>query len=170
MQPVSKQRSRYWRTITMQIMFSMWSVPRCYKQDSLKRWVSCWLGLSAVKLSEVTWSSWLMSERVQLSTVSWKSACEEKTMRLVWNGHQPRTQLVEGCQLTRVVHRWLWQEDLTVGSWRISLSRSRCQETASGDCNRLRTLVCVCQWSVKCTSEWCIQVVIKSNIHSIPRL
>jgi hypothetical protein len=34
-----------------------------------------------------------------------------------------------------------------------SCVRIRCQETASGECNRLRTLVCVCQWSVKCSHE-----------------
>jgi hypothetical protein len=34
---------------------------------------------------------------------------------------------------------------------------------AGGDCNTLRTLVCVCQWSVKCNSEWCTQVVNISN-------
>jgi hypothetical protein len=28
-----------------------------------------------------------------------------------------------------------------------------CQETASGDCNRLRTLVCVWQWSIKCSHK-----------------
>jgi hypothetical protein len=32
-----------------------------------------------------------------------------------------------------------------------------CQETASGGCNTLRTLVCVCLWFVKCSSEWCVQ-------------
>jgi hypothetical protein len=46
----------------------------------------------------------------------------------------------------------------------------RCQETANGDCNGLRTQVCVCEWSVNCSSEWCIQVVNKSNIQSIPHL
>jgi hypothetical protein len=94
----------------------------------------------------------------------------EKTRRLVSNGRQPGTQLVEGCPLTRDLHGCLWQEDLTVGSWWLSLGRNSCQETASGDRNRLRTLVCVCQWSVKCSSEWCIQVVNKSNIQSIPHL
>jgi hypothetical protein len=68
-----------------------------------------------------------------------------------------------------VLHGRLWQENLDAVSWRISLCRSRCQETASGDCNRLRSLVCVCQWSVKCSSEWCIQVVNKSisNPHPV---
>jgi hypothetical protein len=28
-----------------------------------------------------------------------------------------------------------------------------CKETASGECNRLRMLVCVCRWSVKCSHE-----------------
>jgi hypothetical protein len=44
-------------------------------------------------------------------------------------------------------------EDLSVGNRKISLGRSRCQETASGDCNILRIRVCVCQWTVKCTSS-----------------
>jgi hypothetical protein len=51
--------------------------------------------LSAVLLSEVTWSSWLVSERVRLSAASWKSACEEKSTRFMWNGRQSGTQLVE---------------------------------------------------------------------------
>jgi hypothetical protein len=62
-----------------------------------------------------------------------------------------------------VLHERLWQEDLSDRNWIISLDRSCCQETASEDCNKLRTLVCVCQWSVKCSSELCIQVVSKSN-------
>jgi hypothetical protein len=39
-----------------------------------------------------------------------------------------------------------------------------------GTLNRLRTLLYVCQQSVKCSYEWCILVVNKSNIQSIPRL
>jgi RNase P subunit RPR2 len=64
---VYMQRSRYCWTVTMETVFSMWSMLRCYKQDSLKQWVNCWLKFSAVQLSEVTWSTLLMSERVQLS-------------------------------------------------------------------------------------------------------
>jgi hypothetical protein len=85
----------------------------------------------------------------------------------VWNGRQPGTQLVElsvdkssaraavtrgpECKKVKNLHRW-----------------SHCQEEGSGDCNKLRTLVCVCQWSVKCSSEWYIQGVNKSSsqIHS----
>jgi hypothetical protein len=37
-----------------------------------------------------------------------------------------------------------------------SCVKIRCQETASGDCNTQRTLVCVCQWSANCSSEWCV--------------
>jgi hypothetical protein len=81
---------------------------RCYKQDSLEERVSCWLELSAVQWSEVTWSSCLVSERVQLS--------EEKTRRFVWNGRQPGTQLVElswqelctGCCDKRT---WAWEAE-----------------------------------------------------------
>jgi hypothetical protein len=79
------------------------------------REVACWWvrGFSC-QLSEVTWNCRLVSERVQLSVewsdvkllvddwessvereFNWKSACEEKTRRLVWNGHQPETKLAE---------------------------------------------------------------------------
>jgi hypothetical protein len=67
----------------------------------------------------------------------------------------------------------LWSEDFTYAvifgvciiQWDCyrPCVKIRCQKTVSGDCNRLRTLVCVCQWSVKCSSEWCMQVVNKSN-------
>jgi hypothetical protein len=69
-----------------------------------------------------------------------------------------------------ILHEQLLQEDVSTGCWKIYLDRSRCQETAGEDCSRLKTLVCVCQWTVKCSSEWCIQVANKSNIQSIPRL
>jgi hypothetical protein len=145
-----------------------------------------WSGVewSGVKWSEVKWSevNQLVGESessVELTVdkdFSWKSACEEKTMRLVWNGRQPGTQLAEvdsWVKLSRKAEKrwhysWVdkWQEFrcgvLTSGRWhhhgrwRISIARSRYQETASGDCNRLKTLVCVYQWSVKCSYKWCI--------------
>jgi hypothetical protein len=158
------QMLRYCWTITMKMVFSMWFMLRCYKPDSLKQWVSC-QQFSWVKWHEVAgW--WVREFSCQFN---WKSTCEEKNRWLVWNGQQPGIQLVEGWQLRRVLHGRLWQENLWAESW-ISLGRSRCQETAIGDCNRLRTLVCVCQWSIKCSSKWCIQVVNKSNIQSIPYL
>jgi hypothetical protein len=49
-----------------------------------------------------------------LRQFSWKSACEEKTRRLVWNGHQPKTQLFElsiGKSFARVR---LWKKTLCV--------------------------------------------------------
>jgi hypothetical protein len=52
--PVCTQRSRYCWAITMEMAFPMWSVPRCYKQDSLKERVSCWVKLPAVQLNKVT--------------------------------------------------------------------------------------------------------------------
>jgi hypothetical protein len=99
---------------------------------------------------------------------SWKSACEEQTRKLVWNGRQPRTLLDISCQLRDEFCTVGWQENLSARSWRISLGRSCYQETTSGDCNRLRTLVCVYQYSVKCSSKWCTQVVNKSIHQSIP--
>jgi hypothetical protein len=81
-------------------------------------------------------------------------------------------QLVESWALQGRLRRWRYEFRCGVltggqrrdhGSWNISLGRSRCQENASGDCNRLWTLVCVCQWTVKCSSEWWKQVVNKSN-------
>jgi hypothetical protein len=140
------------------------SAPNLYNEDTSQAAVSC-QQFSWVKWHEV--AGWWVRE------FSWKSAYEEKTRRFVWNGHQPGTQLVEGCQLRgssvwevvkkRAVRVWLWQENLSAGSWRISLGRSHCQERVGGDCNWLSTLVCVCQWSVKCSSKWCVQVVNKSN-------
>jgi hypothetical protein len=56
------------------------------------------------------------------------------------------------------------------GKLRIYVGRSRCQKKDSGDSNRLRTLVCVCQWSVKCSSEWYVQVVNKSIHQSVSHL
>jgi hypothetical protein len=47
-----------------------------------------------------------------------------------------------------------------------SVARKRLMETV----NRLRTLVCMCQWIVKCSSEWCMQVVNKPIQQSVPRL
>jgi hypothetical protein len=50
----------------------------------------------------------------------------------------------------------------------------RRQETASGDCNRLRTLVTVCQWFVKCNHEswvykWSINRITNPNpVYSHP--
>jgi hypothetical protein len=124
--------------------------------------------LLTVLLSEVTWSSWLVSERVQLSVVSWKSACEEKTRSLVWNGRQPGTQLIE-LSVERQFCTGVVTRCPECRRWRISLGRGRCQNTASGDCNRLKTLVCALQWSVKCSSRWCTQGVNKSSlsIHTV---
>jgi hypothetical protein len=85
------------------------------------------------------WRSWLMSES---SVVSWKSAVK----RRLWSWCEVAANLWPSYlsfQLTRVLHGRLWQKDLNTGRWRISLGRSRCQEMANGDCNRLRTLVCV---------------------------
>jgi hypothetical protein len=50
----------------------------------------------------------------------------------------------------------LWREDfMCVIQWDYysSCVKIRFQETDSEDCNRLRTLVCVCQWSVKCSHK-----------------
>jgi hypothetical protein len=74
------------------------------------------------------------------------------------------------CQLTRILHGRLWQDDLSAGNWRISTVINRCLETTIRECNRRRILVCVCQWSVKCSPEWCTYVVNKSIHQSIPRL
>jgi hypothetical protein len=57
--PVSMQRLRYCWTITMETVSSMWFMPRCYKQDSLKQWVSC-QQFSWVKWHEV--AGWWVRE------------------------------------------------------------------------------------------------------------
>jgi hypothetical protein len=109
------------------------------------------------------WEVILKTIKLISSVVRWKPACEEKTRRLVWNGRQPETQLVEGWIFSGILYGRLRRKDLCVMSgvcnsvrllWFLCLIR--CQETANGDCSRLRKLVCVYQWSVKCSSEWCI--------------
>jgi hypothetical protein len=156
----------------METMFSVWSVPRCYKQVSLKQRSSCWLELSVDQLR-------VTSTPIELSDVKYlvcqrASSVESQPMKRGLGGWCEMAASLGACylscQLTRILHGRLWQENLSAGNWRNSLGRSRCQETASGDCNRPRTLVCVCHWSVKCSSEWCIQVVNKSNIQSMSRL
>jgi hypothetical protein len=95
---------------------------------------------------------------------SWKSLCEEREQ-------EGGVKWPSACVVSwQALHGRLWQKNQGAVRWRISLGRSRCQETASGGCNRLSTLVCVCQWSVKCSSWLCIQVGNKSNIHATPRL
>jgi hypothetical protein len=54
------------------------------------------------------------------------------------------------------------------GRWRNSFGRSRCQETASGVCNRLRTLVFACHWCVRCNSMWYIQTAYKPFTNPYP--
>jgi hypothetical protein len=150
---------RYCSTITMGTVFSMW---RGYKQESVTLRFSCWLKLAAVQLSEVRWSSWLV--RVQLRVSLWREGYE---IGVKWPpAWDPVTWVVSW---EAVLQGRLWQEDLSAGSWRISIVRSRCYETASGDCDRLRTLACVFQWSVNCSSEWRIQVVnkIQYPIHTL---
>jgi hypothetical protein len=97
---------------------------------------------------------------------SWTSACEERTKRLVWNGRQPGTQLVElsvdkSSVRPAVTRRPEWGEAEESPSVE-AIDRKRLVET-----NRLRTLVCMCQWIVKCSAEWCIQVVNKFNSHPV---
>jgi hypothetical protein len=114
-------------------------------------------------------------QNVYKEEFSWESAVEFRSSK--WAVSRELRSAREAEKMALWVQVWsvnyrvrLWEEDLSSGSWRISLGRSRCQETTSGDCNRLRILVCVCQWSVKCSPEWCIQVVNKSIHQSIPRL
>jgi hypothetical protein len=69
--------------------------------------------------------------------LSWKSDCQEKTLCVMFGV----------CNSVRLLN---------------SCVKIRCQETGSGDCSTLRTLVCVCLWSVKCSHEsWAYKWVIK---------
>jgi hypothetical protein len=79
---------------------------------------------------------------------------------LVWNGCQPGTLLVE-LSVDKEFSMGSCDKRTWVQEAEEFPSVIYCQEMASGDCNRLRTLVC--QWSVKCSFECCIQVVNKSN-------
>jgi hypothetical protein len=71
----------------MAAVFSLWFVPKCYKQGQSSSGVE---ELSGVQLSEV--AGWWVRE------FSWKSTCDERTRGLVWNGSQPGTQLVVSWQ------------------------------------------------------------------------
>jgi hypothetical protein len=115
-------------------VFSIRSVQSCYKQ--VVDWRSSPLRVGWVKWREAGgWFSWQFSWCRSVEELSWKFSCGVLT-----------------CGQRR-----------DHGSWRISTVRSRWQETASEECNRLRALVCMCQWSMKCASEWCIQVISKTN-------
>jgi hypothetical protein len=152
-----------------------------------------------VQFSLVKWSSWLVCERVQLSVVSWKSACEEKTMRLVWNGRQPGTQSVEFwqfswalqgrlrrdgaiVQLTRVqlrdirraVTTWAREAEKSPQLEAVTRERQFKKQQAvkwpSEWCSDLWIVEIINSAVITCSSECCVQVVSKSNIHSMPRL
>jgi hypothetical protein len=94
---------------------------------------------------------------------SWKSTCEENTRRLVWNGRQPGTQLVVSWQesCTGNCDSMIWVREAGKSPSVEAVDRERLVENVIR--LRMRTLVCACQWSLKCGSEWCIQMVNKSN-------
>jgi hypothetical protein len=131
--------------------------------------VKVWLRAAARVVS--SWVKWRevagRLKREFSCQLSWKSPYEEMTRRLMWNGRQPGTQLAE---LPWVLHGRLWEDDQRTGRWIIFLRRSHCQKTASGKCNKLNTLVCVGQWAVKCSTEWCVQMVNKLIRQSKPHL
>jgi hypothetical protein len=115
---------RYCWTITMETVFSMWFVPRCYKQDSLKQQVSCWLR----SCQQFSWVKWQEVAGGWVREFSWKLACENQTRRLAWNGCQPGTQ-------------FSWQEfcmGLQHRGRGIAIVNICYQATASEDCNRLK--------------------------------
>jgi hypothetical protein len=71
------------------------------------------------------------------------------------------------------VHLWrenfMWYLEYVI-QWDCysSCVKIHCRETASGDCNTLRILVCAWQWSVKCSHEswvykWSINLVTNPN-------
>jgi hypothetical protein len=114
--------------------------------------------LSASQLSEVTWSSWLLSCQVEVSlwregvyematnlgsswVVSWQEVCTGSCDNMTWVQEAEESPSVEA-----VARKWL-------------------VETVIEDSS-----LCVCQWSVKCSSEWCVQVVNKSVHQSKPCL
>jgi hypothetical protein len=78
--------------------------------------------------------------------------CEEKTGRSMWNGYQPGSYLVESPAVKRRLHVWYLVSIILWDCYSYCV-KICCQETPSGDCNRLRTLVSVSQWSVKCSHE-----------------
>jgi hypothetical protein len=83
----------------------------------------------------------------------WKRGASKCSMLICY---KKETKSVLGSSVWEAVKRrfYAWYLECVI-QWDCykSCFKIRCQETASGDCNRLRTLVCVCQWSVKCSHE-----------------
>jgi hypothetical protein len=136
------------------MVFSVWFMLKCYKQSQLSSREFSW-----VKWHEV--AGGLVGEFCCWLEVSlWG--------RLVWNGRHPGTQLVKlsvdkafctgGCDKKT----WVWEAEESSSVEAIAMKRL--VETVI-DCGHKS----VCQWTVKCSSKWCIQVVSKS-IHQIHTL
>jgi hypothetical protein len=160
------QRLRYCWTITVETVFSLCFMPKCYKQgQSSSRVINC-QQFSWVKWHEVAgW--WVREFSCHLKDSLWR---EDKEVGVKWPpAWDPLSWVVSSVDRSSAqaaVTTWAWEaeESLSVEA----VARKRRVET-----NRLWTLICICQWSVKfvkCSSEWCIQVVNKSNIQSIPHL
>jgi hypothetical protein len=162
MQPVSKQR--FGKHVSAATDTNTTIEERCFPcgpcRDVISRTV--WSNELVVGKScqQFTWMKWRKVagwwERVELSVVSCQLSVGSQPVK--WRlGDWCEMAATLGpsllsCQLTSVLDGRLWQ-DLSEGNWRICLGRSRCQETVSGDCMRLRTLVYVYQCTVKCSSE-----------------
>jgi hypothetical protein len=89
------------------------------------------------------------------------------SIRSIWSGYKESSvencQPISGAPREQLVARWamalwiqVWSVNERATAWPRNMKNLHCvnffcQETASGDCNRL--------WTVKCSSEWCIQVV-----------
>jgi hypothetical protein len=83
--------------------------------------------------------------------VSWKSACEEKTRRLVWNGRQPGTQLVEGWQLSRPLQGRLRRDGAIV---ELTVDRSSVRDGSIEAEEQLLLLSVTKQRLVKTVTDW----------------
>jgi hypothetical protein len=132
-QSIARQQPMTTREGFLEAVFSVGYAPRLYNEDTTR---------PAVSFQQFSWVKWreVVGWWVGVQLAVWSQYVKRRL-----GGWREMAASLGPSQLTRILHGRLWQEDLSVGSWRISLGRSRCQETASGDCIRLRTLVCACQ-------------------------
>jgi hypothetical protein len=92
----------------METAFYMWFVPKCYKQGQSSYGAE---ELSAVQMSEATRSSWLVSERAQLRFGSVESQPVKRRIGCWCEMAASPGPHYLSCQLTRVLHGRLSQED-----------------------------------------------------------
>jgi hypothetical protein len=99
---INKYQSGFLLSTTMITEFYMWSVPRCYKQDSLKQ--RAVVGCICQQFSWVKWLSWWVSVQLSVGSQPVKRRLGDLCEMAAILGPSSL-----GCRLTSVLHEWLWQ-------------------------------------------------------------